>query len=119
MDKKPFELEVDCGSANPVRFTLSEDQLRHIRAPLVMFAIADKRGDPDDRTRLWRGAVELAGELIKKSDAGPLRIQDGSDVWVIPERVVRWVRVHDPEEGGKRGKEIGFRLGDETPTKVE
>jgi hypothetical protein len=110
MAGKPFEVYADCGSATPVRFTLSEDAIRNHPGYAVKVALADKGGDPDDRTRLWRASLTIARNLIKHSDEGPIEIYDGRDVWVIPEHSVRWVRLHDPESPDKRGSGIGFRI---------
>jgi hypothetical protein len=107
---KPFEVEVDCGSATPVRFTLSEERIRESRAADVRNALADNKGEPDDRVRLWRGALTIARKLIKVSEGGPIEIYEGADVWVIPERSVRWVRLHDPESPDRRGGSLGFRF---------
>jgi hypothetical protein len=109
-DNKPFEVEIDCGSATPVRFTLSEDAIRNSHAYDAKIALADNRGDPDDHTRLWRAALTIARNLIKRSDEGPIEIYDGPDVWLIPEHSVRWARLHDPASPAKRGSGIGFRV---------
>ena len=106
---KPFEVEIDCGTANPVRFTLDEDRIRRSGIK-VRLAVADGAGDPNDRTRLWRGALTIARELIRVNADGPIEVQDGPDVWLIPESSVRWVRLHDPEPSGRQAVESGFRL---------
>ena len=107
---KPFEIEVDCGSANPVRFTLDDARIRSA-GPKVQYALHDNTGDPDERTRLWRGALQVARNVIEKSREGKIEIFDGPDVWIIPEGSVRWVKLHDPESARTRG-EIGFRMTD-------
>jgi hypothetical protein len=106
---KPFEVYIDCGTPNPVRFTLDEESLRADRSIHVQHALADNRGDPDERMRLWRGARAIAAWLLKESPSGPIEIFDGPDLWIIPEGSVRWVRLHDPESPDKRHTEIGFR----------
>ena len=113
MDAKPFEFEIDCGSPTPVRFTMDEERLRNSGNVKVKYALADNHGDPDDRTRLWRAALTVARTLIETSDAEPIEIYDGPDVWLIPERSVRWVRLRDPESPDKRATTIGFRIGGE------
>jgi hypothetical protein len=111
---RPFELEVDCGSATPVRFTLDEDRIRSAGAN-VQLALADDHGDPDERTRLWRGALIIARDLVKKSADGTIEVYDGPDVWIIPEGSVRWVRVHDSESSDRTRGGIGFRFDTEPP----
>lgn len=111
---KPFEVEVDCGSATPVRFTLDEERIRSAGAT-VRSELADDQGDPDERTRLWRGALAIARNLINRSSAGTIEIYNGPDVWVIPEGSIRWVRLHDPESSDRRGGEMGFRFENEPP----
>ena len=105
---RPFEIEVDCGSANPVRFTLDDARIRSAGVK-VQLTIRDDTGDPDERTRLWRGAVQIAKNVIERNAGGSIEIWDGADVWIIPESSVRWVRVHDPEASRSR-VEIGFRM---------
>jgi hypothetical protein len=107
---KPFEVEIDCGSANPVRFTLDEARIRSAGIK-VQYALLDDQGDPDERTRLWRGALTIARNVLERNSNGPIEIYDGPDVWVIPESSVRWVRLHDPESARTR-TEMGFRVGD-------
>ena len=70
---------------------------------------------PDDRTRLWRGALVVARGLLAANDKRPIEVYDGADVWIIPMNAVRWVRLHDPESPDRRGAEIGFRMGGEEP----
>jgi hypothetical protein len=73
--------------------------------------MADNTGDPDDRARLWRGALEVIRRLVERNASDPIRVFDGPDVWVIPDHSIRWVRLHDPESPDKRGAAtIGFRL---------
>ena len=117
---KPFEVEIDCGAATPVRFTLDEDGLRNSRNFKVRAAFHDNEGDPDDQTRLWRAALTTVRTLIERNngkpgtDPLPIEIYDGQDVWLIPEGSVRWVRLHEPEANGKRSG-MGFRVEDERP----
>jgi len=115
--RKPFEVEIDCGSATPVRFTLDEESLRKSANFKVRAAFHDSSGDPDDETRLWRAALTVARTLIERNngksgtDPQPIEIYDGPDVWVIPESSVRWVRLHDPEAPEARRGGMGFRIG--------
>ena len=110
---EPFEVEVDCGSANPVRFTLDEGFIRSHGGAKVRVALADDRGNPDERTRLWNGALAIARELVKANDGDPIEIFDGADVWLIPERSIRWVRLRDPESPDRHRAEIGFHVRSE------
>jgi len=109
---KPFEVYVDTGSAAPVRFTLDEAQLRSAGVK-VRLALEDNAGDPDDRTRLWRGALVVVRALLAANDKRPIEVYDGADVWVIPTHAARFVRLHDPESDDRRGSEIGFRMAGE------
>jgi hypothetical protein len=108
---RPFEVEVDCGSATPVRFTLDEARIRSAGVK-VQYALHDDQGDPDERTRLWRGALTIARNVIERSAGGPIEIYDGPNVWIIPESSVRWVKLHDPESS-RTQREMGFRFGDD------
>ena len=110
---KPFEVEVDCGSATPVRFTLSEERIRSAGIK-VQYALHDNTGDPDDRTRLWRAALTIARTIIERSEGGPVEIYDGPDVWIIPEASVRWVKLHDPESASS-SRDVGFRMSGDQP----
>jgi hypothetical protein len=107
---KPFEVYIDCGTPNPVRFTLDEERIRASRSVDVMYALADDKGNPDDRLRLWRGALMIARGVVKASADGTVEVYDGEDVWVIPERSIRWVRLHDPESPDRPHGELGFRI---------
>lgn len=109
---KPFEVYVDTGSSAPVKFTLDEGQLRSAGSK-VRYALEDDTGDPDDRTRLWRGALVVVRALLAANDKRPIEVYDGADAWVIPMHAVRWVRLHDPESPDRRGAEIGFRMAGE------
>jgi hypothetical protein len=109
---EPFEVYVDTGAAAPVKFTLDETKLRAAGSK-VRSAMDDDGGDPDDRTRLWRGALVVARTLLATNDKRPIEVYDGADVWIIPMHAVRWVRLHDPESPNRRGAEIGFRMGGE------
>jgi hypothetical protein len=109
---KPFEVYVDTGSAAPVKFTLDDAKLRGAGSK-VRYALEDDQDDPDERTRLWRGALVVARALLAANDKRPIEVYDGPDVWIIPAHAVRWVRVHDPESPDRRGAEIGFRMGGE------
>jgi hypothetical protein len=111
---KPFEVYVDTGSAEPVKFTLDEAKLRGAGAK-VRYALEDNAGDPDERTRLWRGALVVARALLATNDKRPIEVYDGADAWLIPAHAVWWVRLHDPESPDRRGVEIGFRMGGEEP----
>ena len=114
---KPFEVDIDCGGSALVRFTLDEERIRDaakVRGAgglRVRAAIGDDVGDPDERTRLWRGALTIAREVIRRSEQGIIEVLDGPDVWIIPEKSVRWVRLHDPESPDTRRTEIGFHIG--------
>jgi hypothetical protein len=116
MSRRPFEVDVDCGSAIPVRFTLDEESLRNSRNFKIKAALHDNTGDPDDQTRLWRAALTAARSVVErnlgKSGAHPqpIEIYDGQDVWLIPEASVRWVRLHDPESPDRQRGEMGFRV---------
>jgi hypothetical protein len=110
---KPFEVEVDCGSATPVRFTLDEARVRSAGIK-VQYAVADDTGDPDERMRLWRGALVIARHVIERNSGGPIEIYVGPDVWIIPESSVRWVKLHDPESSASR-REVGFRMTGDKP----
>jgi hypothetical protein len=109
---KPFEVYVDTGSAAPVKFTLDDAKLRGAGSK-VRYALEDDQDDPDERTRLWRGALVVARALLAANDKRPIEVYDGPDVWIIPAHAVRWVHVHDPESPDRRGAEIGFRMGGE------
>lgn len=109
---KPFEVYVDTGSGAPVKFTLDDAKLRGAGIK-VRYAMEDNVGDPDERTRLWRGALVIARALLAANDKRPIEVYDGADVWLIPMHAVRWVRLHDPESPDRRGTEIGFRMGGE------
>jgi hypothetical protein len=106
---KPLEIEVDCGTAVPVRFTVDETRLRAAGDLRVRYALDSSEGDPGERDRLVRGAVALARTLLKESASSPIEIYDGPDVWIIPEASVRWVRVHDPDTSAPH-RELGFRI---------
>ena len=73
---KPFEIEVARGSATPIRFTLDEARIRSAGIK-AQYALADEQGSPDDRTRLWRGALTIVRTPIERSAAGPIEIYDG------------------------------------------
>ncbi len=66
---KAIEVEVDGGSANPVRFTLDDARIRSA-GHKVQIALHDDAGDPEERTRLWRGALQIARNAIEKSRDG-------------------------------------------------
>jgi hypothetical protein len=72
---KPFEVEIDCGSATPVRFTLDEKRLREAGIK-VQYALVDDTGDPDERTRLWRVALSVIRNLVKSNDERPIEVYD-------------------------------------------
>lgn len=97
-----------------MRFTLDEESLRADQSIHVLHALADNRGDPDDRRRLWRAARAITRWLLKTSPTGPIEILDGKDLWIIPEGSIRWVRLHDPESPDKRPDgHMGFRRGED------
>lgn len=112
---KPFEVEVDCGSATPVHFQLTQERIRGHPGIKVRHAVADNQSDPDARTRLWRGALTIGRGLIEASAGGPIEIYEDPDLWVIPEHSVRWVRLHDPESPDGRSGELGFRMPEDHP----
>ena len=64
---KPFEIYVDTGSAAPVKFTLDDATLRGAGIK-VRYALEDSEGDPDERTRMWRGALVVARALLAAKD---------------------------------------------------
>ena len=104
---KAIEVEVDGGSANPVRFTLDDARIRSA-GHKVQIALHDDAGDPEERTRLWRGALQIARNAIEKSRDGKNEIYDGPDVWIIPEGSVRC-----PQGTCSLSQEpLGTRLGD-------
>jgi hypothetical protein len=106
---KPFDVEIDCGAATSVTFTL--DEQRPAKCEIHGYKRRLRTKSADDRTRLWNAALTVGRTLIKMSDGGPIEVYDGPDAWIIPERSVRWVRIHDPESPDQRSKRLGFRIG--------
>jgi hypothetical protein len=114
---KPFVVEIDCGTGNPVQFTLDEGRIRSAGIK-VQYAVLSEEGNPDEHTRLWRGAEQIARNVIARSREGTVTIYDGPDTWIIPEQSVRWVRLHDPnqlpDEEASEKRPIGFRIEPES-----
>jgi hypothetical protein len=105
----PFEVELHLAGGVVVPFKLYEEGLRHARHPAVA-AAAQKGGRENTRS----AAVTVAEDAILRNGKGPITVEDGDTLWIIPTATVMAVRFRDPTIKGQRGA-FGFsadRLGD-------
>jgi len=110
-----FEVYLEIGAVDPVRFVIEEETVRRHRNVSVRGEIAQHGAeDNDERIRLLRGAIRIVRNLLQTNAEEPIRVFNGPDVWVIPTHTVRAARIHDPEASGAGRSAMGFHVESDT-----
>lgn len=100
---KKYEVAIEFGGPQPVRFSLDEDEMRTESDVRIL------RHLTGDDPRPLRAAWEMAKRMLTEEPGAPVSIFQGGGVWVVPVESIRWIRVHDPD-AREGDRSIGFVL---------